>query len=344
MAGQDEAKVWRLDWNCGTADVLSTGAILHYCTFRLPDGRIFSPLASAPWAGDPAYRDLPGHMRWLGGEFVCLPFGVGGAFETVDPAWRKLLNGSSNAPPHGLCANEPWRLIAHDQQQLAMAFDYPPDSCVKRVVRSIGVMRDASALDMSFGIEVRRECRLPVGIHPIIDLGLPVERLKLNAAFDVGLTYPAIIPPNAMLTAPGRAFDRLTDVPAVGGGRVDLSRLPKPEPAEDVVQLCGVRGPVTLDFLDAGARLTVDWDTTLLPSCLIWIGDRALQNRPWLGRFRGLGIEPIAAAFDFAEDVSLARNPIAKRGFSTALHVSPEEPKTIRYRLEASLIDDRPPR
>ncbi len=46
---------------------------------------------------------------------------------------------------------------------------------------------------------------------------------------------------------------------------------------------------------------------------MLWISDRALQEAPWNGRYRGLGVEPVAAAFDFGEAASAGPNPIARR-------------------------------
>ncbi|ESX79406.1 hypothetical protein [Mesorhizobium sp. LSHC414A00] len=330
---------WRLDWKHGSLTVLPVGAILWNCHFRLPDGSDFAPFAAASWAGDRAYEKLPGHMQWLGGEFVCAPFGVGGAVEGLpETEWRDLLGGSTNSPPHGFSANGHWSVLAGDESRLMLAQDYPASSPVSRVMRSIEADPDAPALDLTFTVESRRACRIPLGLHPILDLDRPAGQLRLAADFDFGLTYPATVPPGAMLTMPGHEFSQLSSVPARAGGSVDLTLLPKAQPVEDVVQLCGVRAPVCVDFLDTGARLTIDWDTSILPSCLIWIGDRALQDAPWNGRFRGLGIEPVAAAFDFAEDVSLADNPIARRGIRTAVDISPGAPCVIRYRIEASLI------
>lgn len=335
----DGSEPWRLDWKHGSLTVLPVGAILWDCRFRLPDGSDFVPFAAASWAGDRAYGDLPGHMQWLGGEFACAPFGVGGPVEgQAEFEWRDVLSGSVNSPPHGLSANEKWSLLSRDGTRLLLGQAYPSPSPVMRVTRTIEADLDAPALNLTFTIETRRACRIPLGLHPILNLDRPVEQIRIAADFEFGLTYPTIVPPDAMLSRPGRKFCHLSSVPARGGGSVDLTRLPKTRPAEDVMQLCGVRGPVSVEFLDAGARLTIDWDRSILPSCVVWIGDRALQTPPWNGRFRGLGIEPIAAAFDFAEDVSLADNPIARRGIRTAVDISPDAPCVIRYRFEASLV------
>jgi hypothetical protein len=145
-----------------------------------------------------------------------------------------------------------------------------------------------------------------------------------------------------MVTERGRCFHDLTAVPAPGGV-VDLSRLPADRAAEDVVQLLGVRGPVRAMDEVAGFAITVDWDRALVPSCQIWVSDRALTGFPWRGRFRGLGIEPTISAFDFALPVCRGDNPIARQGFATALPLEPGRPVTIRYRIEAEEIAARAP-
>jgi hypothetical protein len=115
----------------------------------------------------------------------------------------------------------------------------------------------------------------------------------------------------------------------------DFGLLPFDAPAEEVVQLCGVDGPITAEFLDEGASLVIDWDHDLLPSAQLWISDSLVQESPWFGRYRGLGIEAIASAFDFAEDVSIGRNPISDSGIATSIAITPALPVVISYSLKA---------
>src|SRR3546814_11606401 len=105
-----------------------------------------------------------------------------------------------------------------------------------------------------------------------------------------------------MPTLPGQEFRDLAAVPAPGGA-VDLTRLPLAAPAEDVVQLLGMAGPVRAVNGEAGFALTLDWDRDLLPSCQIWISDRALPRFPWRGWFAGPGNGTPARAFGCAPRV-----------------------------------------
>ncbi|WP_018387529.1 hypothetical protein [Ancylobacter sp. FA202] len=324
-----------LDWARGALRVLPVGAMLAELVFDLPDGP-FAPFARPHWSPDaPSLSALPAHLRHLGAEFVCLPFGVGGPLDAIAPAWRPLALERRNDPAHGLAANAVWTVEEHRADRLRLTLDYPAAHAVRRLTRVLTVSPEAPALDLELIVDVRRPTRLPLGLHPILSLDVPEASLHLKARFRRGFTYPAAVPGGAMRAAIGRDFSCLSAVPAGAGGIIDLSCLPKAAPMEDVVQLCGVEGPVEAVFAARGAVLSLDWDRALLPSCQLWISDRALTDAPWSGRYRGLGIEPIAACFDFAEPVSLADNPIAAAGTMTSLAVTPEQPVVIRYRLAA---------
>lgn len=325
-----------LAWAHGFLRAIPTGAMITELSFRRAPDRVFSPFARRHWSPrDPGCAGLPPHLRHLGAEFACLPFGVGGPLLEIAPSWRELGVEQSNVSAHGPAANDEWRLEERSATRLRFVLDYPADHAVRRLTRVLSVRPDAPALDLSLRIEARREARVSVGLHPILSLDVPPESLHIRAAFRRGFTYPAAVPGGAMRTAIGRGFDRLETVPAREGGTVDLTRLPKAMPVEDVVQLCDLEGPVEIAFTGQDATLTLEWDRRLLPSCQLWISDRALADAPWAGRYRGLGVEPIASCFDLAEAVSLADNPIRAGGTPTCLAITPDRVTEIGYRVEA---------
>ncbi|MDQ0511862.1 hypothetical protein [Ancylobacter amanitiformis] len=336
-----------LAWAYGFLRVTPVGAMIAELSFRLPPGRDVSPFARRHWSpDDPALADLPAHLRHLGAEFVCLPFGVGGDVRDIAAPWRGLGLARCNVPAHGLAANAEWTLAARSPTRLCFTLDYPADHAVRRLTRVLAVQPDAPALDLRLTIEARRAGRVSLGLHPILSLDAPPESVHLRAAFRRGFTYPAAVPGAAMLAVIGAEFGTLATVPARAGGVVDLSRLPKARPVEDVVQLCDVEGAVEIDLPEREATLVLDWDRRLLPSCQIWISDRALDEAPWAGRYRGLGVEPIASCFDFAEAVSLGDNPIRAGGTATSLAIDPDQPVEIAYRLSArgyQKVADSPP-
>jgi hypothetical protein len=328
---------WTLDWPQGKATVLETGGILWDCAFRLPDGRWFKPFAQAPWGGKIPEDKFAGHMRWLGGEFPCLPFGVGGLLRDPVPAWAKVLNDDVNDPPHGHAANDAWTAISASQNHVELQLNYPESHDIARLTRRIRAVPGRARLEFELAIEARRAASYPIGLHPILRLPDRAGALQIEAGFEIGLTYPAVIEPDRMLAEPGKEFHDLAKVPARHGGIVDLTRMPAGE-AEDVVQLLGIKGPVHATFLDDKAVLELDWDRDLLPSCQIWVSDRALKTEPWNGSFRGLGIEPTVAAFDFARSNSLMHSPINDLGYATSLALQPGSPTTIRYSVEVGSL------
>jgi hypothetical protein len=108
---------------------------------------------------------------------------------------------------------------------------------------------------------------------------------------------------------------------------------------QDNVMLTGVTGPFHAQFADTGTRVTIDWDRAVLPHVMLWLSDGVIDEEPWRGRYRGLGVEPLVAAFDFTDAVSTAPNPLTARGVRTAVSLDPERPLVVRHSWEVSSSD-----
>jgi hypothetical protein len=301
--------------------------MLADCTFFLPKGS-FSPFARAPWMGtvhDPA---IIGHLRELGGDFVCVPFGAGGHKGYAPPEWASLMDKPPLLPIHGPAGDREWTIVSADAAEIVLSLDYPEDSPVERLERVVAVRPDAPALDFTLRIHARQTALISVGLHPIMRLPDELGHLALSADFAFGLTHPA-------QTAPGQRqeFSSLSAVPQPSG-EVDLGHPPLAA-ANVSVQLCGMRGPLTATYLDEGAGVELDWDRSLLPSLQIWYTDRGIQGAPWNGQFRGIGLEPIASAFDLNNGVSIGPNPINQRGIPTAVQIHAGQATTIRHSVLA---------
>lgn len=329
------ANAWHLDWPRGALEVQPLGGMIGPLRFKLENGRDLSIFAVAPWSDEAIPSDapaIPGHLKRLRGAFPCLPFGMASEPRAPAPAWRGMPFTEQPDPPHGFCANEDWRIVATSDANLSLRYDYPIGHAIASIRQEICPDPAAPVVDIAVEVTARRAVRLPFGQHFILRLD---ENVALEPPdFELGLTYPAIVEPDLMLTAPGREFGALTAVPAAGGGTADLTRLRLGRPFEDVVQLCGMRGPVTAIDRAAGAGVRIEWDRTVLPSCLLWMSNKGLSDYPWQRRFTGLGIEPLAAAFDFSTVVSNAANPIAKRNIATTVLFTPEQVWKTRFRVE----------
>ena len=319
-------------WSHGEAVVSTTAGMLLGCVFQL-DGRAFDPFASAPWTAD-AFPGLPGHLRVLGAEFVCLPFGEGGPLPEAVPEWAPLLGGPPNVPGHGAAADEEWRIEDRRAGGVTLILDRPDHDPIQRLERRIDGVPGEPELQFSLTITARRATATSLGLHPILRLPQTPRSLRVEADFEAGFTYPAPTAPGHSRVHPGERFTRLDAVPA-SDGEADFSRLPFEQPTEDVVQLAGVRAPVSVVFVQEGAGVEIEWDRTLLPSVQLWLSDRVLEGDPWKGRYRGLGVEPIASAFDLSSDVSTHPNPISRAGFGTAVELAGGETLETTYSLRA---------
>lgn len=327
----------RLETAHARGTVYATAGLFTDIEFRLPSGRWVRPLAIAPWNEnlDPA---IPGHLRRLGGEFFCLPFGGGGTVRDPVAGWESLTTAPNNEPMHGPAANADWQIIEHHRNSVRMGLDLPDEYPVSRIERQITLDADHPSSRSTVRLEIRREGRLPVAFHPILRMPEGASRLVLSASFAQGFTYPAVIEPDRMACEPGGTFATLEHVPKRRGGSVDLSRLPLGLKVDDVVFLAGVAGAIKGSFLDEGFSVTVDWPRNMLPHCLVWIHDQGIDVPPWNGSYRGIGVEPMASAFDAPWAVSVGENPLANAGFPTALAVSPGRPIELYCDLSVAVL------
>lgn len=306
-----------LRWSHGSARVLPMAAMLAECVFQVA-GREFSPFASAPWM-DADVPGVTGHLAVLGGDFACLPFGIGREmWGAAPPDWAAVLSGPTVGPIHGPAAEADWVVLEASDSAIRLGLDYPAESPVLRVERSIAARQGVAGLDFAFVIHARRRAAISAGLHPILRLPEEPGRLALTAAFDFGLTHPAY---------GAEAFATLEEV---GLSHVPLS------PRRDLnAQLCGMRGPLRAVWLDEGMGVLLDWDRALLPSLQIWHTDRGIGGAPWHNSYRGIGVEPIASAFDLDTSVSCTLNPISARGVATCLTIDPAAPVTLRHSITA---------
>ena len=326
-----------LGWAHGCLTVQRLGAMLAPITFLLPDGRQVSPMQVAPWAGDPGTGELPGILQRLRGEWPCVPFGYSVPPDGFTPAWASAI---APADPdeefHGHSSNVDWDWQEADAGTLKLAVDYPETSKVARVERTIVPDPDAPAVDVTFRIEVREDCRLPIGLHPTFRLPLTVGGARLEPGrYDHGLTYPSTVEPEAPLFAIGARFDDLSSVPGRFGTVVDASRLPLATETEELLQLNGIDGTAALANEAEGYRVRLNWQPEHFPSLLLWFSNGGRKMAPWNGRHLAVGIEPICSPFDFGAPTARADNPIAASGTPTAVGFTAGAPFVTRYRIAA---------
>lgn len=328
---------WRLDWSHGSLYVEPVGAMLGPVEFRLDDGRVVQPFDVFPWADEPAApgsEPITGLLARGRGDWPCLPFGYVFPRDQLAPAWLPYYSEADEGPAHGHCANEPWTLVEHGPARIVCTFDNPPDAPIARLTRIIEPVPGAAAIRCELVIEARRACRMPLGLHPTLKLPAEPGAFEIRPGrFAFGRTFAGLFEPGASRLAVDAVFERLDAVPDVDGGTLDLTRLPLPRPSEDLLQLCGVDGEVEVLDHAARYRLRLSWDGDAIPGLVLWISNGGRSYHPWNGRHYGLGVEPVAAAYNLGVAVSNADNPIAQAGVATTVAFDPATPWRTEYRF-----------
>jgi hypothetical protein len=322
-----------LVWQHGVVSVEDLGGQLGPTLFVLPDGRQVAPFQIAPWADDPGGEELPGILKRLRGEWPCVPFGSD-ADRAPAAGWPGSLAAKTvDELPHGFGSNNVWSFEAAGDGSIALAIDYPEDHPIRGLRRTVTPDPNATALDFTLEIDVRRDCELPLGLHPSFRLPTKPGAMRIEVGSDIaGMTFPAPVDESSIFTQ-GALLEPWHDVPLKAGGRMDIRQVPLPVQTEELVQLMGLPGQGSLWNTAEGYRVKLSWNPEHYPSALLWLSNRGRTFAPWNGRHLALGFEPICSAFDLGQQVSAADNPILRRGVATARKFSAGERFITRYRI-----------
>ena len=218
-----------------------------------------------------------------------------------------------------------------------MQLDYPAAHPIRRVTRRVTPDPKAPAIDIEFAVEARRACALPLGLHPTFRAPARAGGLRLEpAAYDHVRSFPGDLEPGAELFARNARFARLERAPLRGGGEIDATQPPFAAEIEDLLQIIGIDGAMTLHYLDEGFQARLSWNPAHFPSLLLWFSNQGRKAYPWSGRHRALGVEPVVSAFDLGPAVSNGANPIREAGFATAREFAEGEVFATRYRIEVA--------
>jgi hypothetical protein len=326
---------WTLSSSSIDAQVIASGAMLGPVSFRLPSGRVVEPLKVAPWSGRREAAGLPAVMRYLRGEFACVPFGAPAPSATVSEEWRRLhRHEPAFVEVHGPAANATWTLVEVSSHHVHVALDYPAEHPIARVERRVQL--DDVYTQIAFTLELfpRRDCSLAVGVHPVFELGEQSGETDLELPFRFGRTFPGDYAPGMSRLAHGARFTSLAAVPKRDGTALDLSRHPLPFAAEEVVQLCDAQGWARLRRPSAGYAVSLFWDKQHFPSVVLGVANAGRAAPPFDSSWRALYLEPVAAAFGIGSTIgSNPHNPIAIEGVATALKLRESVPWRTSYRM-----------
>jgi hypothetical protein len=344
-AVNEQVQPWHLAWAHGSLDLHARGGMLGGVRLKVGPDQWITPLYEAPWIGS-WQADEPTLLENLRSEFVCLPFGGGYAADAVVERWQPSMTAADpqgegartdDSVPHGYCADADWTLVTQTDHAITIAVDYSASSPIARLTRTVQCDPSSAAIDFSLTIESRRVARRPVGLHPNIVFPARVGALRIEpGVFQFGMVHPAGPETGVSRAVPGGIFEDLAAVPLLAGATAPFDRLPFAHDTEEIVQLCGVDGSVSLFNDEENTVYQLRWDAHVLPSLLLWMSNRGRAAAPWSSRNLCLGVEPVASAFDLGTGAALAPNPINEHGVLTALTLDPSTPTTIRYRFSAA--------
>lgn len=322
------------------AEVQTLGAMVGPAWFTL-GGVEVQPFAVAPWAGDtgPSYDALPNILKRLRGEWACVPFGIERNLSELPRDWQpEAGEAMSELVPHGLSSNEDWQITRLSSDRIELALEYPEPHSVRLLKRTISASGLKPQLDLSLTVEVREPCEFPMGLHPTFRLPAVPRRaiLTLDPAAQVWTSPLALEPVTARFRADirGVAANR---VPLLDGSDEDITHLPLPYAAEEVVLATGLRGHVTVQNLDDQYTVALSWDPSIFPGCQLWLSNGGRSYYPWNSRFLALGVEPVRAAFDLGTQVSRNRsNPLWRAGLPCTISLLPVKPFKTAYSITVS--------
>ncbi len=319
-------------------DVQSLGGALVNARFSLPSGQVVSPFFNNPWRNESnSLRDeLPDMLRDLGAEWPCVPFGTAGLRPDLPDAWQ--LGGVTNDwddLAHGYGSHNHWQLNKTSPTEISAKITYPGNHPIEGLSRKIWLDVECAKIHFSLRIHARHSTRMPVGLHPIFDLSEYQNercRLRIGGAGDAW-TLPVELEPSSVFVPDQHGVD-INNIARRNGGHIDARMLPFSTKSEDLLMLTNPGGQVSLDFLDKGYSINVNWDAAALPSCVLWYSMGGRDYYPWNGRVRAIGIEPVAAAFDLGVSYSQTKvSPLTKSGVATGVDLLAGETWTTEYSI-----------
>lgn len=299
----------KASWAHGEFTVVRVGAMCAPATFKLSDGREVQPFAVAPWNDDgtEAFAELPTLLKRLRGEWPCIPFGMPEPRSDLPSAWTPKGEAEVGLGEwlHGPGANLPWDVIKQGDGYVHLALEYPEAHPIATVERRIVGDPSRSRLTFDLIITPRRDCRLPIGVHPVLRLpeNPGAARLILDGA-RAAHTYPVDAEPGVSQLPHARRFNKLAKAEWADGEELDLTSHPLSRRTEEIVLVSVSVGRAQLENHEEQYLVSVEWDVSAFPCCNLWISNRGRGYYPWNNRFQALGIEPVLAPFDLGVDVA----------------------------------------
>ena len=324
-----------LIWNGGEIDIWTLGCKI-IPKFKL-NNKLIEPLHSANWIDDESedFKNLPGILKNLRGEFPCVPFGINSPIDEISDDWKEVYSDKPHIvnEPHGYGSNKNWELLEKTNFFAKFKITYPEEDVVNYLIRTVEVDNDEpNNIKCSLTISVKENCELPIGLHPMINV--PVEKNKIRIKpgnFKFGLTFPGVVLPGKTMGAIGKYFSSIEEIPGFEDQVVDISQPPFNGNYEDLFQLCGIDGKMIVENYQDNYSFKMKWDPEHFSSVLMWLSNKGREEYPWNGEHTTLGLEPITSTFGLSTHMSNnPKNPINTKGVKTTIQFK----KNVEWKTE----------
>jgi len=266
-----------------------------------------------------------------------VPFGVSRPVQGLDHVWKnssKVHIEPEEGYVHGYSSNARWTLTKQENE-IIMECIYPPSHSVKKLRKILRASTTTASYAVILEIYPRKDVQLPIGLHPTFRLSSVNRQTQLiPGKFKFGLTFPGKLEPTSQFL-PAQFITSLSAIPTISPKKfIDASHLPLEENTEELVQLCGIDGTFLLLNKEENYSVSLKWNPEHFPSLLLWISSRGRTEFPWNGNFSAIGVEPVHAAFDLGNNVSINENLINKKGVSTVQEFKAEKVWRTEYSFE----------
>jgi hypothetical protein len=302
-------------------------------TFALPNDAVAEPYYVSPWGADDLAVPVDEPcVRFIRGDFFCLPFGNPGK------------HGNDRNVLHGESSFARWQFDGHRAADAVSAFDFslqtahPPGKLSKHVALVDGhtviyLQHELSNYNGSF----------PAGHHATLGMPEEPESVLVGVSpYRYGYTWPSPFGDPAgqgsyYALAVGARFETLDAVPlifkdpAAGACNAFPTRRGYTDAAACIVESGIDPAWVTATFTTRGFLWFALKNAADFPLTLLWMANHGRHASPWNGRDDCLGIEDIRALFGEGWHASVEPNFLSNDGVPTAFTVTPQTPLKLNY-------------
>lgn len=296
-------------------NITEEGGHLAPVRFKLKH-RWVEPLSLPPWRPDEVDGDTPPLLKYLRGDFFCLPFGP-----------------VKDGDYHGECANQRWVLQDHriDKLHLRLASKRP----AYEVDKHLHLVRGQRAIYQEHIVK-DLQGTYNYGHHAIFHIPEDEGTIRISTSpFQFGQVKPDQFSDPASgeygILKTGGIFDSLDKVPLATGGSTSLQEFPAREGYEDLAMITSEPCQLAWTAFTAKGYLWLTLkDPKTLPSTLFWISNGGRHGAPWQGRHRRrIALEEVCSYFCDSYERS-RKNELQARGIKTAHKFSKTHPTSIR--------------